>query len=70
MSANIKKEYFYRAEQFEGTDVRFDGYFGFTDSEVKDMLEYYGFTAVDESRQWSEMLELLILPEQCRMKQT
>ena len=52
------------------TDVRFDGYFGFTDSEGKDMLEYYGFTAVDEIRQWSEMLELLILPEQCRMKQT
>jgi len=25
--------------------------------------------AIDESRQWSEMLELLILPEQCQMKQ-
>ena len=24
------------------TDVKFDEYFGFTDSEVKDMLEYYG----------------------------
>ena len=26
------------------TDVRFDEYFGFTDTEVKDMLEYYGLS--------------------------
>lgn len=34
------------------TDVRFDEYFGFTDTEVKDMLEYYGL-----SEQYGEVKE-------------
>ena len=35
------------------TDVRFDGYFGFTDSEVKDMLEYYGLSeCYGEIKEW------------------
>lgn len=34
-------------------DVRFDEYFGFTDSEVKDMLEYYELTEVyDAVKEW------------------
>ncbi|MCB6730901.1 MULTISPECIES: AAA family ATPase [Blautia] len=35
------------------TDVRFDEYFGFTDSEVKDMLEYYGLSEhYGEVKEW------------------
>ena len=35
------------------TDVRFDEYFGFTDSEVKDMLEYYGLSEhYEEVKEW------------------
>lgn len=35
------------------TDVRFDEYFGFTDSEVKDMLEYYGLSEhYGEVKKW------------------
>ena len=35
------------------TDVRFDEYFGFTDSEVKDMLEYYGLSGhYGEVKEW------------------
>ena len=34
-------------------DVQFDEYFGFTDQEVKDMLDYYGFTdRYDEVKEW------------------
>lgn len=34
-------------------DVQFDGYFGFTDQEVKDMLDYYGFSdRYDEVKEW------------------
>ena len=31
------------------TDVRFDEYFGFTDKEVRELLEYYGLTASYET---------------------
>ena len=35
------------------TDVRFDEYFGFTDIEVKDMLEYYGLSGhYAEVKEW------------------
>ena len=35
------------------TDVRFDEYFGFTDTEVKDMLEYYGLSEhYGEVKEW------------------
>ena len=35
------------------TDVRFDEYFGFTDSEVKDMLKYYGLSEhYGEVKKW------------------
>lgn len=35
------------------TSVRFDEYFGFTDEEVKQMLEYYGFeNKYDELKNW------------------
>ena len=35
------------------TDVRFDEYFGFTDTEVKDMLEYYGLSGhYGEVKEW------------------
>ena len=35
------------------TDVRFDEYFGFTDTEVKDMLEYYGLSGhYAEVKEW------------------
>ena len=35
------------------TDVRFDEYFGFTDSEVKDMLKYYGLSGhYEEVKEW------------------
>ena len=35
------------------TDVRFDEYFGFTDTEVKDMLEYYGLSEhYAEVKEW------------------
>ena len=35
------------------TDVRFDEYFGFTDSEVREMLEYYGLSEHYETiRKW------------------
>ena len=35
------------------TDVRFDEYFGFTDAEVKDMLEYYGLSEhYAEVKEW------------------
>ncbi|MCD8373929.1 MAG: ATP-binding protein [Oscillospiraceae bacterium] len=35
------------------TSVRFDEYFGFTDAEVKAMLEYYGFTdKYDAVKEW------------------
>ena len=35
------------------TDVRFDEYFGFTDTEVKDMLEYYGVSEhYGEVKKW------------------
>lgn len=34
-------------------DVQFDEYFGFTDQEVKDMLDYYGFSdRYDEVKEW------------------
>lgn len=34
-------------------DVQFDEYFGFTDQEVKDMLDYYGFSdKYDEVKEW------------------
>lgn len=34
-------------------DVQFDEYFGFTDQEVKDMLDYYGFPdRYDEVKEW------------------
>ena len=34
-------------------DVQFDEYFGFTDQEVKDMLDYYGFSdRYDEIKEW------------------
>ena len=34
-------------------DVQFDEYFGFTDQEVKDMLDYYGFSdRSDEVKEW------------------
>lgn len=34
-------------------DVQFDEYFGFTDQEVKDMLDYYGFpNRYDEVKEW------------------
>ena len=34
-------------------DVQFDEYFGFTDQEVKDMLDYYGFSGrYDEVKEW------------------
>ena len=34
-------------------DVQFDEYFGFTDQEVKDMLDYYGFSnRYDEVKDW------------------
>ena len=36
-------------------DVQFDEYFGFTDQEVKDMLDYYGFSdRYDEVKEWYE----------------
>lgn len=35
------------------TDTAFDEYFGFTDKEVKEMLEYYGFShKYDEMKEW------------------
>ncbi|MBU5480129.1 AAA family ATPase [Blautia sp. MSJ-19] len=35
------------------TDVRFDEYFGFTDTEVKDMLKYYGLSGhYGEVKEW------------------
>ncbi len=35
------------------TDVRFDEYFGFTDAEVKELLEYYGYPdSYDTARRW------------------
>ena len=34
-------------------DVQFDEYFGFTDQEVRDMLDYYGFSdRYDEVKEW------------------
>ncbi len=35
------------------TDVRFDEYFGFTNAEVKELLEYYGYPeCYDAAREW------------------
>ncbi len=35
------------------TDVRFDEYFGFTDQEVKDLLEFYGYPdSYDAAKKW------------------
>ena len=35
------------------SDVQFDEFFGFTDDEVREMLEYYGLSDhYDEMREW------------------
>ena len=40
-------------------DVQFDEYFGFTDQEVKDMLDYYGFSdRYDEVKEWKNCILL------------
>ena len=44
------------------TDVRFDEYFGFTDTEVKGMLEYYGLSGhYAEVKEWYDGYRLSLI---------
>lgn len=56
MLAGGKRKHFYRTHNpkiLSITAVRFDEYFGFTDGEVKEMLEYYNLAnAYDLVKSW------------------